>query len=109
MAKKPSTKAGMNKERIKAELRILDGSMKAFAEKRGVDERVIRRALILPQPRAEKVIAEALGTTPETLWPERYTDDVLNNPRHWRRHINVSSPKSSTVRAQRDANFTAGN
>ncbi len=109
MAKKPSKKPGMNKERIKAELRILDGTMKAFAEKRGMDERVIRRALLVPQPRAEKVIAEALGTTPQALWPDRYTDDILSAPRHWRRHVNVSSPKSNTVKAARAANFTAGN
>lgn len=83
--------------------------MKAFAEKRGIDVRVIRRALIVPQPRAERVIAEALGATPEALWPDRYTDDVLNNPRHWRRHINIGSPKSSTVKMPQDANFTGGN
>ena len=30
-------------------------------------------------PRAEKIIAEALNTTPETIWPERYAGRSVKN------------------------------
>lgn len=109
MTKKPGTGQGMNKEHIKAELRIKFGTIRAFAELKGVDESLIRHTLRRPQPRTERLIAEALGTTAPVLWPERYTDEVLSNKRHWRRHINVSSPQSSTAAAARSANFTGGN
>lgn len=109
MLKKTRTGQGLHKEQIKAELRIKFGTLRAFADQLGVDESLIRHTLTRPQPRTERLIAAALGTTVETLWPDRYTPEVLNNKRHWRRHINVSSPKSSTVAAQRTANFTGGN
>lgn len=108
MAKKPSSQPGMHKEQIKALLRIKFGTLKAFAEVLGVDESLIRHTLTRPQPRTERLIAAALDTTPLALWPERYTEDVLLNPRHWRRHINVSSPKSSTGKAARLANCQFG-
>ena len=109
MAKKPSSKPGMNKEHIKAELRIKFGTMAAFAKLHGVDESLVRHAIRTPQPRMERLIAAALETTPQALWPERYTEEILSNPRHWRRHVNVSNPKSSTVKAARVANYTGGN
>lgn len=109
MAKKPRIVQGWHKEQIKAELRIKFGTLRAFADQLGVDESLIRHTLTRPQPRTERLIATALGTTPTVLWPERYTDEVMENKRHWRRHINVSSPKSSTARAARCANFTGGN
>lgn len=63
MAKNPGTGQGMNKEHIKAELRIKFGTMRAFADQLGVDESLIRHTLSRLQPRTERLIAEALGTT----------------------------------------------
>ena len=35
---------------------------------------LVRQALDKPYPNAERIIAEALGVSPETIWPSRYDD-----------------------------------
>jgi lambda repressor-like predicted transcriptional regulator len=56
----------------------------------------LRMALLYPKPKAEGIIARALGVTPMELWPERYTDEILANHRHWRRNDNVHAVKFNT-------------
>lgn len=105
MAKKPRLPQGMKKEHIRAELQIRFGTVKAFAEQHGKDESYIRGALVRCQPAAHELIARALDKTPAEIWPQYYNADALKNPRLWRRHIHVSSPKSSTAKTARVANL----
>lgn len=42
----------------------------------------ITLALRKPYPKAERIIAETLGVTPQTIWPSRYDENgVPNRPR----------------------------
>lgn len=94
MAKKPAQR-DWHREDIKAAIRKRFGSMSELARVRRVDVSVIRRALQVPYPKVERLIAEALGTTAPSIWPSRYSDVQLSNPRHWRRLSNTNSSPSA--------------
>lgn len=72
MAKKPALK-DWHKEDIKAALRKNGTNMNDLARKNGYrDFSAIRQALQHAYPKAERIIAAALGIPPETIWPSRY-------------------------------------
>jgi Ner family transcriptional regulator len=100
MPKKQPIRTDWDREYIKYRLRSEYGSMVACAACFGVDPSIIKRALRVPYPRAERVIAVALQTTPETIWPSRYSPEVLTNPRLWRRAANLQLNQSSTAEIQ---------
>jgi Ner family transcriptional regulator len=54
------------------------------------------RALRRPYPRAEQIIAAALGLQPQTIWPSRYEPD--GSPRRRRRTHATPTPSQSTAR-----------
>lgn len=43
-----------------------------LSRKHGLSSRTLNNALERAYPRAEHIIAEAIGTTPEKIWPSRY-------------------------------------
>ncbi|MEH4823886.1 helix-turn-helix domain-containing protein [Escherichia coli] len=45
----------------------------ALSRQHGLASRTLNNAFERHYPRAEKIIADALETTPEAIWPERYT------------------------------------
>ncbi|EBM2192938.1 transcriptional regulator [Salmonella enterica] len=47
-------------------------TLASLSRSNGLAPRTLNNALERHYPRAERIIAEALDTTPETLWPERY-------------------------------------
>lgn len=57
---------------IIAALKKAGWSVRALAESVGKHPTTIYGALVRPYPSSERVIARALGTTPETIWPQRY-------------------------------------
>ena len=90
MVKKPNATQDWTKEYIKYRIRELFGSMTDMAHCYGLHPSVIRRALAVPYPKVDRVIAKALDEHPATIWPSRYNRDVTaGNPRLWRRWINV--------------------
>ena len=90
MAKKPNPPKDWTKEYIKYRICEMFGSMTAMAHCYGLHPSVIRRALRVPYPKVDRVIAKALREHPSTIWPSRYSHDVpAGNPRLWRRWINV--------------------
>lgn len=90
MAKKPTVPQDWTNEYIKYRLREMFGSMTAMAHCYGLHPSVIRRALRVPYPKVDRVIAMALREEPATIWPSRYNIEVpAGNPRLWRRWINV--------------------
>ena len=109
MAKKPRTGQGWHKEDVKAELRKRYGTLKAFAQSYGMDESITRAALHRPYPKAEALIARALGTTPQAIWPERYTPAVLANHKHWRRHDVFHEAQFNTNVIDKAVNKATGN
>ena len=92
MAKKPTAPQDWTREYIKYRIREVFGSMAAMARCYGLHPSVIKRALGVPYPKVDRVIAMALREDPATIWPSRYHRDVpAGNPRLWRRWINVKS------------------
>lgn len=90
MVKKPSAQQDWTKEYIKYRIRELFGSMTDMAHCYGLHPSVIRRALRVPYPKVDRVIARALRVEPSEIWPSRYAHEVTaGNPRLWRRWINV--------------------
>jgi Ner family transcriptional regulator len=95
MAKKSRTKQDWHREDIKAALRKGGSSFSMLARKHGYHVSAVRLALVVPYPKMERLIAEALGTTPPVIWPSRYTPGALANPRNWRRLNNVNCSPSA--------------
>ena len=54
-------------------------SLSALSRQHGLASRTLNNAFERHYPRAEKIIAEALNTTPETIWPERYAGRSVKN------------------------------
>jgi Ner family transcriptional regulator len=55
------------------------------------------RALRNAWPKMERLIAEAIGVTPQTIWPSRYNAD--GSPRSGRGERALRNPKRSTAGA----------
>lgn len=47
-------------------------SLSSLSRQHGLASRTLNNAFERHYPRAEKIIADALGTTPEFIWPQRY-------------------------------------
>lgn len=50
-------------------------SMRALSLQAGYSPGALKHALRRPYPRAEKIIADAIGVHPMEIWPSRYTAD----------------------------------
>lgn len=55
-----------------AELRKLNWSLRQLALANGISDKSLYKAQREPYPRAEAVIAAALGVEPKVIWPSRY-------------------------------------
>lgn len=67
-------------EDVKAAVRKKVGSLAALARANGVSDSVVRAALIRPQPTGNRIIAECLGQSLHSLWPEWYGADDSRVP-----------------------------
>ncbi|WP_157669915.1 helix-turn-helix transcriptional regulator [Chitinibacter sp. GC72] len=47
-------------------------SMRALSREAGLSETTLKTALDRPYPKAERIIAAAIGLAPEAIWPQRY-------------------------------------
>lgn len=64
---------------IKAALEKAGWTLRKLSSHHGLSPNSIRMALYHPWPRAERIIASAIGETPERIWPTRY--DYATRPR----------------------------
>lgn len=62
----------MHREDIKAAVRKRGTTLKELALDAGLSESACRKALSVPSPRAEAVIARCIGKPLHLIWPERY-------------------------------------
>ncbi|MEQ6292576.1 transcriptional regulator [Vogesella sp. GCM10023246] len=53
-------------------LRKKGWSLRQLSKEAGLGESTLKTALDRPYPKAERIIAAAIGVTPETIWPTRY-------------------------------------
>ncbi len=60
-------------EDIKAEIRKKGWNLSKLALHHGYpNSSTLRQAFYKPFPRAEKIIADAIGVSPEVIWPTRF-------------------------------------
>lgn len=57
---------------IIASLKKAGTNMSALSEANGYSRNGLRNALYRPYPKAEKIIAKAIGVDPKDIWPTRY-------------------------------------
>lgn len=57
---------------ILAALKKRNLSLAKLSRLNGYSSNCLANALDRPYPKAEKIIAKAIGENPETVWPERY-------------------------------------
>jgi Ner family transcriptional regulator len=57
---------------ISAALKAKGTNLSALSAASGYSRNGLRNALYRPYPKAEKIIAKAIGVEPEEIWPSRY-------------------------------------
>lgn len=57
---------------IRAELEKRGTSLRKLSREAGLSENTLRNALDRKWPKGEKIISDAIGVSPETIWPSRY-------------------------------------
>jgi Ner family transcriptional regulator len=72
MTKKRSSSSDWHPADIVAALRKSGTSMAELGRENGLANTTLRNALDKSYPRAERIIAEAIGMTPADIWPSRY-------------------------------------
>lgn len=63
---------------IIAALKKRGTSLAALSRKAGLSSSTLANALNRPWAKGELLIAQALNTSPEVIWPERYIDEKGN-------------------------------
>jgi len=91
----------VRREWIKFQLTLLGLTLCNLCKQAGYSKSVLSVALGKTYPKAETVIASALGLTPQELWPERYAKDgkpIRHSPRYPRKGISRGkSPRNVYV------------
>ena len=79
--------ADMHREDIKAAIRKTGLSLAELSVAAGYEAGAVSRALRVPWPSVEAIIAKRIGKRPQDVWPSRYNPD--------------GSPRSSASTAER--------
>jgi Ner family transcriptional regulator len=93
---KPQEKPISVREWVKFCLRLKGYTLKSFGQEHGVTAGSVGTVFGRPYPRMEKLLADALGIEPWSLWPSRYGKDKKSNrPNLWyRRRRGPWKPKN---------------
>jgi len=79
--KEPPIRQDWHKSDIKAALEKAGWTLRKLSLHAGYKNPAsLQRALRMPWPKAERVIAEALGLEPWDIWPSRYAGEKPNRP-----------------------------
>lgn len=100
-AKKPAS-TDWHKADIICGLWKLGSSVQQVSRENHYANGSLRLALRMPWPKAERLIAEALGTTPEKIWPSRYHTD--GSPRSGRGERGIGRYKAKDTAPTRGVN-----
>lgn len=76
--KKPAAK-GWHPADVIAALRKSGWSLRQLSLHHGLSTSTLHKAFAMPYPKAERLIAEAIGIHPMVIWPERYDANGLPN------------------------------
>ncbi|EGU33017.1 helix-turn-helix domain-containing protein [Vibrio scophthalmi] len=72
MKEKETIASDWHQADIKAELEKKGLNMTELSRTAGLAEGTLRNVFRVRYPKAQKIIAGALGVSPETIWPSRY-------------------------------------
>lgn len=87
------------------QLKLQGQTLASVARDAGVAKQQTQKAMSAPYPRMEKIIADALGLTPQVLFPDRYDADGLPCRRRGRpKKSGVLTHKHTTRHRQRNIN-----
>lgn len=82
----------------------LGTSMERLSREHGYATGALRNALNIPWPKAERILAEALGVTPQDIWPSRYREDGTPKSGRGERGLGRYKRKSTNARPARNGN-----
>ena len=103
-AKKPANR-DWHKADIIAALWKLGTSLHRISREQNYHPNALNNALHRPWPKAERIIADVLGTTPQQIWPSRYHTD--GTPRSGRGERGLGRYKAKHITAARSVNVHA--
>ncbi|CNI49787.1 helix-turn-helix domain-containing protein [Yersinia pekkanenii] len=63
-----------HKQDILAAIRKEKGSLSALSRENGLSPSTLSNALTRPWPKGEVIIADAIGVSPQEIWPSRFID-----------------------------------
>lgn len=75
--KKTSPEVDWHKAYIVAALHAAGTSLRKLSVANGYKPSVLKHALASPWPKAERLIAEAIGEKPHEIWPSRYSSSGI--------------------------------
>ncbi|MBC3878048.1 MULTISPECIES: helix-turn-helix domain-containing protein [unclassified Undibacterium] len=87
--KKSTLPTDWHRADIVAALHKKGWSLRALSLQSNLGASTVKEALNRPYPKAERIIAAAIGVAPEEIWPERYAK------RNFTPVLTLSSPNSS--------------
>lgn len=76
--KNPATGTDWHRADIVAAVRKAGWSLRKLSIEAGLSPNALKNGLDRPWPKAERIIAAAIGITPEMIWPERYAKRNFN-------------------------------
>lgn len=95
--KKPATQ-DWHRADIIAAVWKRDGSLQRLSIQHGYQPKTLNLALRRPWPKAERLIAEFIGTTSQLIWPSRYHADGSPRSGRGERGLGRYKAKRSTQR-----------
>lgn len=88
------------------QLRLKGLSLRRLARLSGYAASSGTCAMYAPFPKIERLIADAIGVEPQTIWPSRYDEDgIPKGPRRRLRHLKQQL-KRTTARGARNVQVT---
>jgi Ner family transcriptional regulator len=105
MPKKPASK-DWHRADIIAAVRKAGTNLQQLSHSKGYRAGVLRNALNGPAPLYERLIAEFIGTTPQTIWPSRYHADGSPKSGRGERGLGRYKAKFKPTKKQCNVNLT---
>ena len=109
MTKKATPKQDWHRADILAALKKAGLSLRQLGMAHGYSPTSLNNVLDRPWPKAERIVAEVLGVTPESIWPSRYQEkpspaEVLRELRNTRQFSGlIGTDKSFMTDSQKVA------
>lgn len=94
---------------IKAALEKQGWSLRKLALARGYCAGALRNPLNQPWPKGERIIADALCTTPQKIWPTRYNEDGTSKSGRKARNNGIDKCQSITAIPESNVELMAKN